>query len=33
MTSAADIWFFVVAMMWLIAGVCIYYATGGDKED
>ena len=25
MTSAADIWFFVVAMMWLIAGVCIYY--------
>lgn len=33
MNTAADVWFFVAAMMWLIAGVCIYYATGGDKED
>lgn len=33
MTSAADVWFFVAAMLWLIAGVCIYYSTGGDKED
>lgn len=33
MDSASDVWFFVLAMMWLIAGLCIYYATGGDKED
>ena len=33
MSTAAEVWFFVSAMLWLIAGVCIYYATGGDKED
>jgi len=33
MSDATDVWFFVATMMWLIAGVCIYYATGGDKED
>ena len=33
MVNAGDVWFFVIAMVWLIAGVCIYYATGGDKED
>lgn len=33
MVNAGDVWFFVIAMMWLIAGVCIYYSTGGDKED
>ena len=32
-TRAGDVWMFVVAMVLLIAGVCIYYATGGDKED
>ena len=33
MVYAGDVWFFVIAMLWLIAGVCIYYATGGDEED
>ena len=32
-TRASDVWMFVVALVLLIAGVCIYYATGGDKED
>ena len=31
--SAADVWLFVLALCLLIAGICIYYATGGDKED
>ena len=31
--SAADVWLFVLMLVLLIAGVCIYYATGGDKED
>ena len=31
--SAADVWLFVLCLVLLIAGVCLYYATGGDKED
>ena len=31
--SAGDVWLFVLCMVMLIAGVVIYYATGGDKED
>ena len=32
-TRAEDIWMFVAAMVLWIVGICIYYATGGDKED
>ena len=32
-TRAEDIWTFVAMMVLLIIALCIYYATGGDKED